>query len=512
MDNQDKNTNEIRDLLRKKLSDQQPAENGWNVPSNKVWDSLSDDLHLETRSDKGIWQRYLFLAVVAALLTILLLQECSHREQVVKLQSEVHQLKDSFTELQEACEEKHIEQQNQNLNNQDLGITHDPSGENTASNFKQTEKSTPVDQMAAGESIIFKNRTKVSDVSAKAANNYFPDRQQEQFAMGVDPPQATDLMAIPAKPLPPFFEENQKAPGPHFLEKKTNATGLPSLPLNALDYPVSLPFVDLNIPITSTPTISKVALLATLYSGISLTGNHLTGEQPAIIADQKSLFAFRTGVGLEARFNRQWSVGMGLHYATSNVQTVYQLAVPFTNNGEFQHDDGNFDNEYNHSLPSSLGNYPAQLVLTRESTATVEEGEVMNLDLTIRQRMRFLSVPVTLRYGFGKNPVVPVQFGINMGIIGNRTLGISSEASSLVSHHGAIHQRHTSIGNPVYDDLQKVTLDYSLGLDARYFLAPNMSLTLEANYQRGITPIYQDEMVKNYLRAWNAGVGLQVVF
>lgn len=512
MDNQDKNTNEIRDLLRKKLSDQPPATNGWNVPSNKVWDSLSDDLYLETRSDKGIWQRYMFLAVVAALLSILLLQECSHRQQVVKLQSEVLQLKDSFTELQEACEEKQTIQQDQNLNNRDLVMTPVPSGENTASNFKQTEKSSPAAQLAAGEPATFKNQNNVLNVPFKTDKVLVEERRNGQFLLENDPAQAANLKAIPAKPLPPFFEKNQEGLDLQFLEKKTNATGLPLLPLNTLLYPASLPFVDLNIPITPTPTNPKTTLLATLYSGISLTGNHLTGEQPAIIADQKSLFSFRTGVGLEARFNRQWSVGMGLHYATSNVQTVYQLAVPFTNMGEFQHDDGNFDNEYNHSLPSSLGNYPAQLVLTRESTAAVEEGEVMNLDLTIRQRMRFLSVPITLRYGFGKNPMIPVQFGINVGVIGNRTLGISSEASSLISHHGAIHQRHTSIGNPVYDDLQKITLDYTLGLDARYFLTKSMSLSLEANYQRGITPIYQDELVKNYLRAWNAGVGLQIVF
>jgi hypothetical protein len=64
----------------------------------------------------------------------------------------------------------------------------------------------------------------------------------------------------------------------------------------------------------------------------------------------------------------------------------------------------------------------------------------------------------------------------------------------------------------MYDNLEKTTLDVSFGLDLRYQVAPRMGVSLESNYQRGLTPIYQDAMVKNYLDAVNLGLGVHFIF
>lgn len=290
-----------------------------------------------------------------------------------------------------------------------------------------------------------------------------------------------------------------------------NATTLGLLPYPTLsDFPLSptVPMTDLHLPNPKDQGAS-VKLLASLYGGLALTGNSLSGEKPAIIKDQLPLVTWRAGIGLEAAINRQWSVLTGLDYNHSRIETDYQLAVPFTRNGEFQHDDGNFDNQYNHSLPSSLGDYPAQFVLTRASNAQVEEGEVMNLELYIRQQTRFVSLPLQLRYGFGKHRW---QAGAKAGIYANHVLGISSENPELVSHHGAIHERQTTIGTPPLNDLEKWTLDYTLGIDLRYQFLPRFALSTSTGYQRGITPVYKGENVKNYLHAWNLGVGVQYWF
>ncbi len=252
----------------------------------------------------------------------------------------------------------------------------------------------------------------------------------------------------------------------------------------------------------------NLSFIAHAYAGAALTGNRLTGDKPTIIARQKALLGWQTGIGMEAALNRHWSLETGLRYGTHRIETDYALAVPFTHNGETLHDDGNYDNQYHHSLPSGLGNYPLQMVLTRESTATVEEGEVMRLDLNIRQRIQQLSLPLHLRYGFGRHRW---QAGIRAGLVANHTLDVASEDHpALISHHGAIHQRHTSVGNPSISDLERFTFDTSLGLDLRYQLTHRLGLSLVGSWQRALTPVYDGAAVQSYLQSLGLNAGFHV--
>src|SRR5690606_18665136 len=120
------------------------------------------------------------------------------------------------------------------------------------------------------------------------------------------------------------------------------------------------------------------------------------------------------------------------------------------------------------------------------------------LNLTIEQELSFVSVPLRLRYGFSK---APFHFGVKGGIVANRIFDISSKSVGLVSHHSAIHQRHTSIGNPIFDELQKTTFDYSVGFDARYSVTKRSQVFMEISHQWGLTPIYEEEGFRNFLRS-----------
>ena len=489
MSDQDKNINETRDLLRKKLADQRAADSGWNVPSDTVWTGISEELKAEKNTAKKIDRQYLLLAMIALLVSMLFMQECSNKRAVNKVQGEMQELKKSFDELKKNCEQK------------DVSKVETPTTGLSSTNIATEEKaiSSAAVNRPAGRS--FPKKTDEMPPYAKVVsvrtNSSEKQTEARTFSETTAPPLTLNLAAADQPPAPFVFDR-----------KIHHVNVLPQLPFSNLDHPVTLPELDLAIPKVKRST-GAISLIASMYAGVSRTGNQLKGEKPSIISNQKSSWGQRAGLGLEVVFTPKWSLETGLQYATHQLQTDYQLEVPYTQMDEYLHDDGNYDNHYNHSLPSSMGDYPALFVLSRTSDETVEEGETMNLDLSIRQRTRFLSMPIRLRYGFGKGNF---QVGVKGGIVANRTLSISSEATELVSHHDAIHQRHTSIGDPTFDNLKKTTFDYSVGLDARYFVTPRMSVSLESTYQQGITPIYQDESVKNYFRSGNLGVGLQYRF
>jgi hypothetical protein len=486
MSDHDKKTEALKALLRQKLEGLPPAEDGWNVPSPGVWKGLSEELgaNAQPKPSKN-WVARL-ATITAALMVILCWRECSNQHQLMGLKSEVEKASIAYEKLKEACNERQSSAQ--------TALTGD-TDQYANSNLKKSEvpailsqKDKPKPKQISPITAIYKlpkNSTTVGNTSAELENT------------AIAPSDA------PAAQFGNQMMESLAAKG-SIQQHQGLLDFLPFRSMVNFDYPPKSPMLDLQLPNPKDQGAS-VQLIASLLGGLALTGNQLSGQKPAIIKDQKALFAWRSGFGLEAAFNRHWSVLSGVEYGHSRIETDYQLAVPYTHTGEFQHDDGNFDNQYNHSLPSSLGNYPAQFVLTRTNNLQVAEGEVMNLDLSIRQNTRFLSLPLQLRYGFGKERW---QLGAKAGIIANHVLGIASEKPTLHSNHGAIHERHTAIGTPPLNNLEQWTFDYTLSIDFRYQLSPRFGLSIASAFQKGFTPVYKDALVKNYLNAWNLGAGV----
>lgn len=472
MNDQDKKTEETRRLLRQKLEGLPPDDDGWNVPSSDVWSGLAAGLGPKkaARRNHGWW------LVALALLAILLMRECSHRQQSAALRTEMESLQQAYQKLQETCATQRAQP---DASPQAPAKEQQPSP--APSPFSLSSKGAiGHGRPASGPALALPDPT----LSLVA----YPEDQVAQIAISspttTDRPSPEDAAADP--------RINTTTPGP-----------LPALPFPAINDPVP----DLRLPEAVRDGDRSLAFTASLMAGAALTGNRLTGPKPSIIHDQKPLFAYRTGLGLEARLSRHWSVRSGLQYTLSRIRTDYKLQVPFTHVNEFQHDDGNFDNQYNHSLPSALGNYPARFVLTRANSATVGEGELMDLDLSIRQHTRFLSLPLQIRYASAVNK--RWQAGAQAGFIANQAIGVATEGPpTVVSHHSAIHQRHTSVGNPSLQELQKTSFDLCIGLDARYELSPRWGFSLETGYQRAVTPLYKNGAVKNYLWAANFGLGL----
>ncbi|MCC6725211.1 MAG: outer membrane beta-barrel protein [Saprospiraceae bacterium] len=486
MSDQDKNTEEIKALLRKKLEGLPPADDGWNVPSPGVWTGLSEELKAVAGPKPATNWVARLATIIAALMVILFWRECSNQRQLMGLKSEVEKMSNSYDKLQEACNEKQSNVQPASLEDNNGPILNGDAAA-AGTTVSPNKKSTKKGQNA--KSINLSNTSNKSVFTSKSTSNH-------KITAGA-------INIVPAISLGTQTAEI----GAPLVQISSNLGSLDFLPLlsfSRFDHQPTKPQLDLHLPNPKNQGAS-VQFIASLLGGLALTGNQLSGQKPAIIKDQKALLTWRSGFGVEAAFNRHWSLLTGLDYGLSRIETQYQLAVPYRHNGETQHDDGNFDNQYNHSLPSSLGNYPAQLVLTRTNGVDVAEGEVMNLELTIRQKTRLLSLPLQLRYGFGKDRW---QIGAKAGFFANHVLGISNEKPKLISKHGAIHERHTSIGTPPLNDLQQWTFDWALGTDIRYQLTRRFGLSLNAAYQQGITPVYKDEAVKNYLHAWNLGAGV----
>ncbi len=474
MSNEDKNTSDLRRLLQEKLAQSEAAGDGWNVPSGKVWSGVSEELTASKQVLKDTRRSLWPWVAIGLLVVALIVRECTHIQAVGRMEEEM-------MKIQQDCEEKQSKR-NDNRSNDNSEIAalamgaapivfHEAPQQAATPNkpYNSSLNNFGSPQNLQAQPNLFSDETNIEQLLTSGTMEEIRDNQPQL--------QSAQLMNAPS------LLQNPR------LSFLANRNEQPHLPNN------------LGIPVLRK---KGLGLVASLHAGLALTGNHLTGEKPNIISDQKALFSWQSGVGLEAVINRNWSVLTGLNYNISRIETDYSLAVPFTHNGEFQHDDGNYDNQYNHSLPSSLGEYPLQMVLSRASDATIHEGEVMDIDLRIRQKTQLFSLPLQLRYGFGKNNW---QMGIRAGGIANHILDVESETPDLNPLHSAIHQRKTFVGAPAVTDLEKWTFDYAIGLDMRYRISSRIALSMSTGYQRGFTPVYQDDAVKNYFQAVNLGVG-----
>lgn len=477
MSNDDKNTSDLRRLLQEKLANREAAGDGWNVPSGGVWSGVSEELSANRKQVKDARKSVWPWVAIGLLAVLLLLRECAHQRAMGKMEQEM-------IKLQQDCEEKMSLINQKRLENSSEAISL-ATGEAPVALASPTESNNGNAQPL--------NQSKRTETSHSIA---FPNTLPTPIASAV--PQLDESITSSAIAGTPTIDKSPISP------ITTTLAGIPTRALQPFQKGAKLIIIPLNLQIPTTKTHS-IGLLGSAYAGLALTGNRLTGEKPGILSQQKALMAWRTGIGLEAVLNHHWSVLTGVDYNTSRIETKYSLAVPFTHNGEFLHDDGNYDNQYNHSLPSALGNYPLQMVLTRASDATIHEGEVMDLDLRIQQKTAFLSVPLQLRYGFGKNKW---QIGIRAGAVANHVLAVESETAKLTPHHAAIHQRHTSIGAPKLAELEKWTFDYAFGLDWRYQLTNRLGLNAGTALQLAATPVYQDEAVKNYLNSVGLNLGV----
>ena len=133
----------------------------------------------------------------------------------------------------------------------------------------------------------------------------------------------------------------------------------------------------------------------------------------------------------------------------------------------------------------------------------------MNLDMTVDQQIRFLSIPLMLKYSMAKGAF---RYGIRTGLAANVAFSNRNTPAAFQSHHEEIHHRHTDLGSSTLSDLQRISLSYHVGLDLRYQVNPQMSISIEPGFRYGLQPIFSNEQFDHRIRSLNLGMGLNYRF
>ena len=438
----------------------------WNSPDDYVWANIADSLEVENK------KRRLFSLpsfITGCLLASLLLSawlHCSQHKKISDLQKEVA-----------IC-------QNVRASGAENGINKKGgmSGKQVLSYPSRTDNSKKV----------------ISDTKMKTR----PD-----ITKSVNLPHATqafnDTKAVEDNINHPLFL-------PEELPEVQNLSGV-----KVVAQPISLmyPMVNLDMsPIILTiqkPVYAKQRGIS--FLGFSMgsalwmdqekgTMNHPLSE---LLVEEKSYISPVVGLQFLRQLSEKWSFTAGLEYYKRTQYSLYSIALPYSKDTEIE-SGSNYENHFQHSLPSGLGNVNTFLVLARSSDSQLSNNEIVSLDFAMNQQASLLSMPV----GFSFYPLGKA-FGpfLTGGLRTEFVMNTRVSDVMLKSHHPLVQDNHVNVE---YNNLQmnKLNLSVTMGLGYQIPLWRDYHLSGVIQYGQALNPVFRSE---NYIHDINSLNGQVII-
>jgi len=221
--------------------------------------------------------------------------------------------------------------------------------------------------------------------------------------------------------------------------------------------------------------------------------------------ENNTLASFSLGLNSSIAINKKWTTSLGVLYNQRSHQTIYLLNLPFSTTNETLDAEGELINEFQHSLPTSLGEVQTGLVLSRSQGSNIADDENVGIDLSFNTVTKSILIPINASY-FPRG--INNGFYFSGGIINEVIL--SSELSGIESHsqHDLVNDKSIDIQYNA-EQQNNYVLGASVGLGYAWNIKDDFNLMLGANYDFGLNNHYENNGYKHKLN--NLSMGVSVV-
>ncbi len=194
-----------------------------------------------------------------------------------------------------------------------------------------------------------------------------------------------------------------------------------------------------------------------------------------IMDDSKPSMTF--GFGVSKNINDHLFINSGLTYLHRNQYSKYEINLPYSTTNETAAG-SEFENNFQHSLPTGLGNINTSLTLSRSSSSIVQDNENVNLDFSLQNTSKIIEIPLTVSY-FVKNN--KEGFYLNGGLANSWIIQNKIEEIEVVSHHALVKNK-------------SINVDYNISQVKKY----NLNIVAGVGYQKEIFNGYTASLSTNY--------------
>lgn len=230
-----------------------------------------------------------------------------------------------------------------------------------------------------------------------------------------------------------------------------------------------------------------------LYSYRSLRSDNADIQNDLYNQQENAVVAFSSGFSIQYQSSNRWSIQSGINYTTYGQSSNMMAEASGLQNTD-QMSNGKFN------LATSAGPIiPESTVMESLVGGNLNNKENTSISPNIFQDFNYIEIPVWVKYKVldGK-----VDFNIFGGI----------NTNLLVNNKVYVEQGNERIFIGKTDNLSPIHYTSTIGLGLEYQLIYNVRFNLEPTFKYSLTPINQNEMIRNYPYAFGIMTGMRFKF
>lgn len=491
----DSNKYNLEEFFRNQLENYDAAENGWNVPSDTIWEGAASRIREETKTSRINSIRKYFPLIGIAFFSLLAFQFVKNVQKVDQLSTELESIKTALINSQERIQELSEQRDNQypftgqsvssdarssgisetnELNETAPKVSSSGSGLSRSLGTTQSTKrifsepDTPVKE----QSLDFKNSAAATPPSA--VQN--PASSTSQAAAEID---NTDLALL--KPLP----------------------GLPLSDLQAQEKALEIEPVK-----TAQRKLSRQARLK-WTAGPMLVSRNLTN--PPEDFERKDDHQFRginAGLNLEWPLSYRWYVESGINYTRYAANSVHERHFHYSQSNENIPGLDPYDSQIDKSFHSPFGYVHTQLTFSRDPSIPLSSPHKIDIVVNSSSQVNYLSVPLLLNYR-----VTQSRLGafVRAGLLGSARIGQKYTVDNISLDHSELQFKRGEILSG-FKNLKPFQFQYLVGTGIEYWITPQYALHFESSFSRSLIDVSSIEDVPIRLQSLGIFGGLKLHF
>ncbi len=493
----------LEDLFRNYFNDSEKVNqpDGWNVPSEGVWDNIEKELAKGKKPEREFlyWQ---WVAAAASILLLLSLFQVYQSNLQIKNLSKKIVINDQAVQKIQADLQALNEERAQK--NKPTVVLIEES--NNINNTKKSNRANYNDNIPE-EITVFNDDTSINNLlNSKFVIPTSPDEKLGEVTSVVD----TTLLPLNETVNNNVYKDlnilslQKEIP----LNNSIHLEKLQSL-TNQLDI-ANRNINSLNLPISPVLKKRPRIYLAADYSPVQTTI-----KRKGLQSSKNDFFpkretqetAYSTGLQFGIKLDKGWSFETGIRYSSIEKSIRHNRIIPYQVLQERLNGNGDYESIVKLQLGSSGGEVDTNISLSRSSSSTIASDTNINMDISYASKRSYFDMPLLVKKEWAIGSLV---FSLKTGLLNRFLLNRSFELPQITlddirfnSKTNIFRERPNSKSNTNY------SAHYIAGIGLEYTFRSGLSFYMEPTFIRSIQSINDPKSASLYTQSKALNIGFR---
>ena len=479
--NRNNNLDKFEKLLNSRLLDQAPADDGWNIPSDNIFEQALPYFQKEKKKRRGFFF-WFGIGVLLIGLGVLI--------SYLKLNNNLKKIDQKIDHMIIHDSE----------NNPDLS-TDAPCPDDIILDSKNKTTS----EVSQNKNTLLRNKNTDNEHRAGHKEALFKEKAATVFENEID---KTSYNFYRVSDANKTREQTTKLPEQHqkqdTFQDKNNGKTVQRIPLpkKTLSLKKHVLETSLTEPVPSeTKQIKRKhkfklgILYVPAFNATKLSG--LNEDYKVLIENNNFTYANGLGIQLNYQLFGNIHLNTGLFY--------HDIYIRSKNALEINYDSTVGLNKISMEMKSPMGDATGSVTFKHDGPDPVPEGEMINSETELKHRICTFEIPLNIEYALKLSPKITLNFMVGSSF--NKAIQDHVELSAILTHHDEVMEQEDSSLDD-HTSFRKSFWNYNVGIGGYYNLSKRYALYFSGNYRQSFKPIVAENNVETSLQSINLKTGL----